>query len=458
MRKMSAQTSRRLLLIVSLILVAVIGCQILYSAGIVGNKEKGEEFPSAVGDLSKDGYTLTRTVILSRHSIRSPLSGNGSTLGTITPHEWFSWSSAPSELSLKGTVLETEMGEYFRKWMEKEGLIPENYIPGEGEVRIYSNSKQRTIATARCFASGLFPVGDVTVEHHGEYDTMDPVFNPVLTFMTDEYAQDIKKEIFDLYGEEFGLLGENFALLDKVLDTEKSEAFAGGSFSGFTTDDIDFSFENGSEPRTTGSLKTGCQAADALVLQLYEEKDPEAAAFGEKLSFTDWQKISYIKDLYVDALFSTPLVSVNVANPLLKELYLEMTAEGRKISFLCGHDSSLASVTAALGVAEYTLPSSVEQKTPIGSKLVFCRWENSSGEAFWSIDIVYQTTQQLRDMPILTPEAGPAVYPLILEGVMMNEDGMYREDALFERFMEAIDAYDELMEKYAPESGSEDAA
>ena len=175
MRKMSAQTSRRLLLIVSLILVAVIGCQILYSAGIAGNKEKGEEFPSAVGDLSKDGYTLTRTVILSRHSIRSPLSGNGSTLGTITPHEWFSWSSAPSELSLKGTVLETEMGEYFRKWMEKEGLIPENYIPGEGEVRIYSNSKQRTIATARCFSSGLFPVGDVTVEHHGEYETMDHI-------------------------------------------------------------------------------------------------------------------------------------------------------------------------------------------------------------------------------------------------------------------------------------------
>ena len=33
--------------------------------------------------------TLDRVVILSRHNIRSPLSGSGSMLGDITPHEWF---------------------------------------------------------------------------------------------------------------------------------------------------------------------------------------------------------------------------------------------------------------------------------------------------------------------------------------------------------------------------------
>ncbi|MBR3105649.1 MAG: glucose-1-phosphatase, partial [Clostridia bacterium] len=71
--------------------------------------------------------TLDRVVILSRHNIRSPLSGSGSLLGDITPHEWFQWTSNPSELSLRGAVLETLMGQYFRLWLEQEGLFPENY-------------------------------------------------------------------------------------------------------------------------------------------------------------------------------------------------------------------------------------------------------------------------------------------------------------------------------------------
>ena len=58
--------------------------------------------------LSREGYTLEQVVILSRHNIRSPLSGKGSVLDEITPHDWFAWSSNPGELSLRGGVLETE--------------------------------------------------------------------------------------------------------------------------------------------------------------------------------------------------------------------------------------------------------------------------------------------------------------------------------------------------------------
>ena len=63
-----------------------------------------------------DSYTLERIVILSRHNIRSPLSDSGSLLGDITPHAWFEWTSKPSELSLRGALLETLMGQYFRLW------------------------------------------------------------------------------------------------------------------------------------------------------------------------------------------------------------------------------------------------------------------------------------------------------------------------------------------------------
>ena len=50
----------------------------------------------------KGKYKLKEVVILSRHNIRSPLSTNGSALSKMTPHQWTNWSSASSELTLRG--------------------------------------------------------------------------------------------------------------------------------------------------------------------------------------------------------------------------------------------------------------------------------------------------------------------------------------------------------------------
>jgi hypothetical protein len=62
-------------------------------------------------------YRLEQVVILSRHNIRSPLSGKDSLLGTVTPHTCFNWTSVTSQLSLRGGALETIMGQYFRKYL-----------------------------------------------------------------------------------------------------------------------------------------------------------------------------------------------------------------------------------------------------------------------------------------------------------------------------------------------------
>ena len=75
-----------------------------------------DEIPQAP-DVSDD-YTLKKVVVLSRHNIRAPLSGEGSFLSTATPHTWFQWTADTSQLSLRGGILETMMGQYFRKWLE----------------------------------------------------------------------------------------------------------------------------------------------------------------------------------------------------------------------------------------------------------------------------------------------------------------------------------------------------
>ena len=394
--------------------------------------------PSVQPDDFHERYALKQVVVLSRHNIRSPLSGRPSALQRITPHEWFEWSSAPSELSLRGGALETIMGQYFRKWLVSEGLMQENEIPAEGTMRFYANSKQRTIATAQYFSSGLLPVANVSIEHHCEINKMDPVFNPQITDDNEDFKALAQQQIAAMGGEK-GLVGigekmaENYKLLEQVLDMGQSVACLEGDTCHFSTDDAHVYLIKNHEPGMGGSLRLACQAADALVLQYYEEPDDLKAAFGHTLSWEDWVNISAIKDWYGDVLFTSPAVAQQVAGPLIKTMMEELQTDGRKFTFLCGHDSNIGSVLAAMDVEDYSLPQTIEKKTPIGCKLVIGKWENAEGQLFASLSLVYQGTEQLRHMTLLDLKNPPMIFSLRLKGLTANADGLYPYEALMNR-------------------------
>ena len=399
-------------------------------------------------------YTLDRVVVLSRHNIRSPLTDGGSLLGEITPHTWFNWTSASGELSLKGAMLEVLMGEYFRLWLEDEGLIPANWQPDEKAARFYANAKQRTQATARYFSAGLLPVSVVPIEMHVAYDTMDETFTPKLRFVSDAYTEAALEEIAEMGGEN-GIAGfserlkDAIALLMDITDMEESEAYQSGKYGDLLNGETVITLEQDKEPGMSGPVKTATSVADALKFQYYEEADELKAAFGHELTREDWQALCGIVETYGAMLFTAPLIAVNAAHPLLQEIKSEMEQEGRVFSFLCGHDSNLASVLAALNSEDYTLPETLEPKTPIGGKLVFERYLDANGEAWYKIEMIYQSTEQLRNRTPLSLENPPMRIPLSLKGVPANEDGYIAEKDLLDRFQEAIDAYDLLPEEYA---------
>lgn len=467
----NSKVLRGWLIAVSAVLICVLIVQCLFWAGVIQVDHKTQEAQTqsqetqevqdvsetqqtaadnfAVGDLSHEGYQLEQVVVLSRHNIRSPLSGGDSLLATMTPHEWFDWSSKPSELSLRGGTLETEVGQYFRQWLEAEGLFPDNYHPEDGAVRIYANSKQRTLATAEYFVSGLLPTANTPIESHMEFDQMDPVFTPQLTFVSPEYNADAEAQIWELFADDVKNLEDNYALLADVIDVEESEAWKDGSFTGFKTDDSEIVLELNKEPAVKGSLKTGCSVSDALVLQYYEEPDPVKAAFGHELTYEQWQDISAIKDVYTDVLFSAPLIATNVAHPLLQEIESELKTDGRKFSFLCGHDSNVASVLAAMGAEDYELPGAIEAKTPIGCKMVFCRWKGPDGKSYMTANLVYENTEQLRTTPLLDEKVHPAIVPIYFSGLTANEDGLYAEEDFMNLLRNSIEAYDRITNDYS---------
>lgn len=403
-----------------------------------------------------DAYRLQKVVVLSRHNIRSPLSRSDSALGRVTPHPWFSWTSAPSELSLKGGQLETIMGQYFCQWLTAENLITKNFVPKEGEVRFYANSKQRTIATARFFSAGMMPMADIIIEHKYAPEGSDMVFSPRFSFMNDAYRAEILSEMSRIY-EGQGMerkLAASFQTLEKTLDLKDSPAAKEDGLKHFSPEDMKINVEKGKQPVIRGSSELAFSAAEALILQYYEEPDKTKAGFGHKLTDREWQNIGRIKDIYYDMLLTPPSVSVNVAHGLLQVMREELSMEERKFTFLCGHDTNLTSVLGALGVEDYSLPQAIESKTPIGAKFVIGKWKGKDGREYASLDLVYQSVDQLRNRTSLALDNPPMTYHLKLKDLRQTGEDLYLFSDVMQRLQRALEAYNELPQTDAESASS----
>ena len=419
---------------------------VLCCAGLQAQTKRSDDFRAK--------YELKEVVVMSRHNIRSPLVSGGAAYMRVTPYEWFAWSSPGSQLSLRGGVLETEMGQFFRKWLVGEGLLPDNCRPEGDEVLFYANSRQRTFATAKYFSAGFLPFANVEITHKYEEDKMDPLFTAKFTKMNDAYRQQVIAEMQTLHGGPQAWMQSvqpALTLLEDVIDMAHSPAAQNDTLH-FRYDDTQIKLERDDEPRMSGGFTLANSVADALVLQCYESES--MTAFGHELTLEQWRSICGIKAVYDGLLFTVHSAAVNLAYPLVSRIYEELHHEGRKFMFLCGHDSNLASIGAALRLVYPETEQAMEIRTPIGTKLVFEKWserqpegDGTSGigtEEYVAINLVYQTVDQLQGRTLLSVEAPPMVLPVTVEGLTPNSDGLYRLADLDARMLETMAEYEAI--------------
>lgn len=420
---------KRILVLATAAMMAVISAQ--------AQTKRSDEFRAK--------YELKGVVLMSRHNIRSPLTSGGAAYKRVTPHEWFKWTSPSSQLSLRGGVNETMMGQFFRQWVVSEGLLPDNYRPEDNEVLFYANSRQRTFATAKYFSAGFLPFANVEITHKLAEDKMDPVFKPQFTKMNDKYRQQVLDEIEAKYkgGPQAWMqsVQPTLTLMEQILDMAHSPAALEGDTLHFWYNDTQFKIEKDDEPRMTGGYTLANSVADALVLQCYENES--MAAFGHELSTEQWRDICKVKEVYDALLFTTHAAAINIAYPLVSRIREELNRNDRKFMFLCGHDSNLASIGAALRFNYPETENALELHTPIGSKLVFEKWSDGS-ETWVAINLVYASVSQLQNRTLLSLDVPPMVLPVSVEGLAPNADGLYHLSDLDARIAEAMAEYDAI--------------
>ena len=388
-------------------------------------------------------YELKEVVVMSRHNIRSPLTSGGAAYMRVTPYEWFKWTSPSSQLSLRGGVLETEMGQFFRKWVVSAGLLPDNYRPMDDEVLFYANSRQRTFTTAKYFSAGFLPFANVEIKHKYDEDKMDPVFKAQFTKMNDQYRQQILAEMETLHGGPEAWMQSvqpTLTLMEEVIDMAHSPAAANDT-THFRFDDTQYKLEKDDEPKMSGGFKLAYSVSDALVLQCYESEN--MAAFGHELTEEQWRAICHVKEVHDGLLYSTHSAAVNLAYPLVSRIREELANVNRKFTFLCGHDVNLTSIGAALRLNLPETEHALEVRTPIGSKLVFEKWSDGC-EDYVAINLVYPKYSQMHARTLLSLEEPPMVQPVTIEGLTANSDGLYRLTDLDNRMAEAMAEYDAI--------------
>lgn len=391
-----------------------------------------------------DKYNLKEVVVFSRHNIRAPMAAPGSLISKITPYEWHDFGVNAKELTMKGGILETTNGQFFQKWLVSEGLFAENDEPTDDELHVIANSKQRTISTARHFIASFMPMKNVTVNHEGKINDSDPMFTLNLGYdiSDSEWAQ-IKAEYDAIYSDEeirkaSEALQPNFDLLSDILDITNSEAYKDGSFTGFNDHNSTIVYEAGAEPAMTASINDACMAVDALILQYYEEPDLQKAIFGKELTEEQWHMLANIIRVRDEIRFSSPFVQHYVTNKVRQYIADVLQNDERKFTFLCGHDTNILNILSTLGTKDYNIPDAIEVGTPIGTKIVFEKWTDASGNAFIAVNHVYQKVDQLRNNTLLNLTTPPNIIPLQFEGLEENEDGLIPMDKMIERLTSSV--------------------
>jgi glucose-1-phosphatase len=228
--------------------------------------------------------------------------------------------------------------------------------------------------------------------------------------------------------------------MEQVLDMEHSPA-AKNDTTHFWFDDMQFKIEKGNEPKMTGGYTLANSVADALVLQCYETES--MAPFGYELTMEQWHAICGVKEVYDELLFATHSAAVNLAYPLVSRIREELNKSDRKFMFLCGHDSNLASIGAALKFQFPETKNALELHTPIGSKLVFEKWSDGK-EEYVAVNLVYQTVGQLQGCTLLSLDVPPMVLPITVEGLTANADGLFRLTDLDAHMAQAMAEYEAI--------------
>lgn len=326
---------------------------------------------------------VERVVVIMRHGVRAPIVGEAP-LDTLTGAPWPTWSVPPEHLTARGGKSLEILGRSDRRWLADLGVLPARGCPSEGQVRIWTNTAERTIASGEAFARGLTP-GCGTRIGHRPHSEVDPLFEPLRAGVA---PFDPAAAIASIQAYTGGLdklaarLQPAQDELDRVLDCGPAKTCSPRRPSGVTPS------VDGRGVDLTGPIRDASGTAQVLLLQYAEGLSPTSTSW-RGVEPGALKRLGALHAALFDVFTRPPYMTARQAGPLSRRLLeiLETPGTGGVDVFM-GHDTNVTAMAAALGVP-LNAPGYATGDVPPGGALIFMRLVDDAGHR--SVRVYYQT-------------------------------------------------------------------
>ncbi len=347
------------------------------------------------------GLALERVVMLMRHGVRAPLSGEVPA-DTRTAQPWPTWSVSEGRLTAHGASALKLLARHDRIWLAPLGLAR---CPTPGSVRIWTNTAERTIASGEAYVQGFAPGCDVRVGHRPGEQT-DPIFEPLSARATAFDPRQAIASITRYTGGMDALVARHrptIALLDRVLNC-KSGACSSGCPATLTPS------ADGRGIDLSGPIRATSGIAQVLLLQEAEGTPRTAVGWGRADPATI-KRLGALHAALFDVFTRSPYMAAHQASVLGHRMIETLTAPtAPRLDVMVGHDTNVTALAAALGV-DLDAPGFARNDVAPGGALVIERLrDRSSGVRYVRVFYRVQSLAAIRTLRpdvVVTPIAVP---------------------------------------------------
>lgn len=349
--------------------------------------------------------TLLKTVVLSRHGVRSPTQ-SPETLGEWSRKDWPAWPVPAGELTPRGAALVTELWKQQAVFLREAGLLPTGTCPEAGTIAVRADREQRTEATAAAVLEGLAPgCGVQPLVNRSE--PLDPLFHPVEAGYCALDPAIISREILGKDGQALVRLEQELsgplADLAVILGPASPEFCRRHALpEGCTVADEPSRLTFAKDNRTVhleGALGTASSAAEILLLEYGQWDRPAGWGVVDKARL---ERLLPVHSRVFDAVNRTPAVAAARGSELLLDManaltgrYADPAVNRAKIVVFVGHDTNIATVGGLLGL-HWQLPGYAPDEIPPASALVLSLWLDN-GEYRLRVQMLGQSPETLHD-------------------------------------------------------------
>ncbi|MEG3165253.1 histidine-type phosphatase [Sphingomonas sp. PB2P19] len=340
----------------------------------------------------KQTLVVERAVLVMRHGIRAPLDGEVPA-GTRTGAPWPTWPVAPSRITPHGARALEQVAAYDRQMLAARGLMKADGCAAR-EVRIRSNSSDRTIASGEAYAAGFAPGCSLAIEHR-PVGTADPIFEPLRARVT---AFDPAAAIVSINRETGGMAAlvrrhaTALARLDQVLDCSQPprECLPAQAPSIRASSD-------GHDLVLAGPIRSASGIAQVLLLEEVEGLPRANVGWGR----TDPATLKQLGALHAAlfAVYTHPsYMAAHQAAVLGREVLSALSSKGPRLTVFMGHDTNVTALAAALRV-DLKAPGYATNDVPPGGALLLERVRDTrTGVRFVRVSYRTQSPETLRTL------------------------------------------------------------